>query len=40
MGRANALLSRLKKQGYFEVNFYRAHVLYFIFTILLTSVIL
>lgn len=40
MSRVNTLLSRWKRQGYFEVNFYRVHVLYFIFTILLTSVIL
>lgn len=40
MGPSNALLSRLKDRGWFQVNFYRVHVLYFIFTILLTSVIL
>lgn len=40
MGRVNALASWLKKQGYFEPNFFRVHVLYFIFTILLTTIIL
>lgn len=40
MGRMKLLSSRLKSQGSFEVNFYRVHVLYFIFTILLASVIL
>lgn len=40
MGRVNARASRLKKQGYFKPNFYRVHVIYFIFTILLTTVIL
>lgn len=40
MGRISLILSRLKRQGCVEINFYRVHVFYFIFTILLASVIL
>lgn len=40
MGSINLLFSRLKSRGFFELNFYRVHVFYFAFTILLTSVIL
>ena len=40
MGRINASISHLKPQGWFEMNFYRVHVIYFILTIILSSVIM
>ncbi len=40
MGRHHSLALLMKTQNLFHLNFYRVHVLYFIFTILLSSVIL
>lgn len=39
MGRISRIVSHLKRQGWFEMNFYRLHVIYFILTIILSSVI-
>lgn len=40
MALAKAIVSRMKQHGWFETNFYRVHVIYFLLTILLSSVIM
>lgn len=40
MGHVNAILSYLKRHGWFQMNFYRIHVIYFLLTIIISSVIM
>ncbi|CAD6573172.1 MAG: hypothetical protein ASARMPRED_005922 [Alectoria sarmentosa] len=40
MEHINAITSHLKRHGWFEMNFYRVHVIYFVLTIILSSVIM
>lgn len=40
MGRVNAMILHVRRRGWFGMNFYRLHVLYFLLTIILASVIM
>ena len=40
MGRINAMIQHVRRRGWFQLNFYRAHVLYFLLTIIIASIIM
>ena len=40
MGRLNALMQHVRRRVWFRLNFYRVHVLYFLLTIIIASIIM
>lgn len=40
MGRVNAMIQHVRQRGWFGMNFYRFHVLYFLLTIIISSIIM